>query len=286
MKRKTKQTLKTILLGALGIGAIVGVASGVNALVEKNDEDLKVIHPVFEVGGLNEADGKYEKSDKTLYTKTAFECQGLEIKLDFDNTIKYQVFFYESDGDFISSTPVYDGNSELEVPLFATHARIELTPNWAEMGEDYDTEKEQIVKWYEAPKYASQIEVKVAKEQVFELDKNYAIVDKDMTGKYYSNNSGVLSTSENTEFTAFELIDVSASNVVKIYVPSSVADEHHMCLWLSEGQSVLGTFALANYTPEIKGGYHIYTFDVREEAGLIAVNANLAEANNYFIVLS
>ena len=84
MKRKTKQTLKTILLGALGIGAIVGVASGVNALVDKDGTELKTIHPTFEIGGLN-ADGEHEESDKTIYTKTAFECQGLEIKLDFEN---------------------------------------------------------------------------------------------------------------------------------------------------------------------------------------------------------
>ena len=196
MKYKTKQTLKTILLSALGIGAIVGVTSGINTLVEKKDEELKVIHPVFEIGGLNEADGKYEKSDKTLYTKNAFECQGLEIKLDFDNTIKYQVFFYESDGDYLGSTEVFDGNEDIDVPLFASHARIELTPNWAEMGEDYDTEKEQIVKWYETIKYGSQLEVKVNKEQVevsstIELD--ISAISKGSlggsTGNYDANNT-------------------------------------------------------------------------------------------------
>lgn len=165
MKRKTKQVLKTLVLSALGIGAVVGAASGINALVEKNDTELKTIYPVFEVGGLNETDGKYELSETTLYTKDAFECQGLEIKLDFDNTIKYQVFFYESDGDFISSTTIFDGNAKMEVPTLGTHARIELTPNWAEMGEDYEEEENQIVKWYETTKYASQIEVKVNKEQ-------------------------------------------------------------------------------------------------------------------------
>lgn len=196
MKRKTKQTLKTILLGALGIGAIVGVASGINTLVEKKDTELKTIYPVFEVGGLNEADGKYEKSDKTLYTKKAFECQGLEIKLDFDNTIKYQVFFYESDGDYLGSTEVFDGNEDIDVPLFASHARLELTPNWSEMGEDYDTEKEQIVKWYETTKYGSQLEVKVNKEQVevsSTIDLDISAISKGSlggsTGNYDANNT-------------------------------------------------------------------------------------------------
>lgn len=175
MKRKTKQTLKTLALSVLGIGAIVGACAGINAIVEKQDEDLKVIYPVFEVGGLNETDGKYEKSDKTLYTKNAFECQGLEIKLAFDNYIDYQVFFYEDDGDFISCTEVFSDNQDLVVPFSATHARIELTPIWAEMGEDYDTKNEQIVKWYETAKYSSQLEVKVNKEQLDFDERGYSM---------------------------------------------------------------------------------------------------------------
>lgn len=165
MKRKTKQTLKTILLGALGIGALVGVASGINTLVEKHDTELKTIIPIFEVGGLKDIDGKYEETEKTIYTKKAFECKGLEITLDFDNTIKYQVFYYEDDGDFISATEVISDNQDLVVPDMATHARLEITPKWSEMGEDYKKVEDQKIKWYEVSKYANQINVKVNKEQ-------------------------------------------------------------------------------------------------------------------------
>ena len=166
MKRKTKQTLKTLALSVLGIGALVGVASGINTLAEKQDTELKTIYPTFEVGGLKDADGKYEESTATIYTKDAFECQGLEIALDFDNNIKYQVFYYENDGDFVSCTDVLLGNQDLSVPLSATHARIEVTPNWSEMGEDYAKEKDQEIKWYEVAKYATQLDIKVNDEQI------------------------------------------------------------------------------------------------------------------------
>lgn len=165
MKYKTKKTLKTLALSVLGIGALVGVASGINTLVEKQDTELKTIIPIFEVGGLKTEDGKYEETDGSIYTKQAFECQGLEIKLDFDNTIKYQVFYYEDDGDFISSTDVLLGNQELSVPFGATHARLEITPNWAEMGEDYKKTEDQMIKWYEVAKYSTQLDVKVNKDQ-------------------------------------------------------------------------------------------------------------------------
>lgn len=191
MKRKTKQVLKTLVLSALGIGAVIGAASGINALVEKNDTDLKTIYPVFEIGGLNETDGKYEKSDSTLYTKAAFECQGLEIKVDFDNYIKYQIFYYEDDGDFISATNVAEGNNKIEVPGLATHARIELTPNWAEMGEDYEEEENQIVKWYETTKYSSQIDIKVSKEQKMDMNSYLdAVIGKGRVNSFEYNELG------------------------------------------------------------------------------------------------
>ena len=165
MKRKTKNTLKTIAMAVLGVGAIVGSASLINNMVGA-DEDLKTIHPIFEVGGLDETTGKYVEDDGTIYTKEAFKCQGLEIKLDFDNMVDYQVFFYEEDGDFISATNVLSGNAVLDVPLTSTHARIEATPQWSEMGEDYEDEDKQVIKWYNVTKYSSQMEVKVNKEQV------------------------------------------------------------------------------------------------------------------------
>ena len=169
MKYKTKKTLKTLALSVLGIGAIVGACAGINALVEKQDTELKTIYPIFEVGGLKTEDGKFEESDGTIYTKDAFECQGLNIVLDFDNTIKYQVFYYESDGDFISATSVYGDNVNVNAPEYATHARIEITPNWSKMGEDYKDKENQTIKFYEIFKYSSQLSIKVNKEQSFYL---------------------------------------------------------------------------------------------------------------------
>ena len=159
MKRKTKQTLKMVALGVVGLGAIAGVGT----LIGRNaDEELKTIHPTFEVGGLNDTDGKYEESKKTIYTKDAFECQGLEFALDFDNNIKYQVFYYESDGDYISATEVLEGNQDLQVPLSATHARMEITPIW----KSDVKEKDQEIKWYQVAKYSTQLDIKVNDEQI------------------------------------------------------------------------------------------------------------------------
>ena len=166
MKYKTKKTLKTILLSVLGVGAIVGAASGINTLVEKQNEDLKTIYPLFSIGTLN-GNGEYVEADDTLYTKTAFECQGLKITLDFDNTIDYQIFYYDSEGEFLNSSGLITGNSNkfASVPDMATHARLTIIPDWDKMGGDYEFSKNQVIKYTDIVKYTSQIKVEVNKTQ-------------------------------------------------------------------------------------------------------------------------
>ena len=37
-------------------------------------------------------DGRFKESDESIYTKNAFECQGLDVEIDFDKNISYQIY--------------------------------------------------------------------------------------------------------------------------------------------------------------------------------------------------
>ena len=75
IKHKTRKTLKQIgsllLIGVL----ICGVIMGSVAISKKLDDDTRIIHPDFKVGGLDE-NGEYKKTKNTIYTKESFECLG------------------------------------------------------------------------------------------------------------------------------------------------------------------------------------------------------------------
>ena len=179
MKRKTKKIIKNTLLGVLCLGIVGGAAAGGKALYDYSQEDLKTINPVFHVGGLDE-NGEYVDTDQSLYSNE-FKCQGLEIKLDFENDIKFQVFYYESDGDFVKSTDVMEDdyiNEESNVDI--THARIVITPKWTnvEVPEDKEEEDVKVVKWTNITSFANQMTIKVDKEQVEykNLLSNYEVV--------------------------------------------------------------------------------------------------------------
>lgn len=153
-----KGKVQKIVAIVLGLVSVAGAVFGVSALAKYAKEEQKTIKPAFSVGGLTEA-GVYEETDDMIYTKDAFEAKGLEIKLDFDSNVKYQVFFYDELDKFISCTEVYTESQDISVPLEA-RARLEVTPIW---GADAPLEKE--IKWYETAKYANQLEIRVDKRQ-------------------------------------------------------------------------------------------------------------------------
>lgn len=175
---------KKIGLTFLGLAVLIGGVSLIASAVNNNENELKTIHPTFSVGGLDE-NGEYEESDLSLYTKTAFECRGLEIELDFDNNIQYQIFYYESDGDFVRSTTVFEDNYTAgDLTFNITHARIELTPIWSD---DVDVE-DQILNWSNKGKFSKQLTIKVDKNQDYIdlFNENNVTSDKVMiSGKEY-----------------------------------------------------------------------------------------------------
>ena len=153
-----KGKVQKIAAIVLGLVSVAGAVFGVSALAKYAKEEQKTIKPAFSVGGLTET-GVYEETDDTIYTKDSFEAKGLEVKLDFDSNVKYQVFFYDELDKFISCTEVYMESQDISVPLEA-RARLEVTPIW---GADSPLEKE--IKWYETAKYANQLEIRVDKRQ-------------------------------------------------------------------------------------------------------------------------
>ncbi len=157
MRYRRKKTISKILTTILICFVALGTVIGVTHMFNKSEEGRTNLNPKFTVGGLSE-DGTYVDTDKTIYTKNAFECEGLEVKLDFEATIKYQVYYYDENDTFIEKSPVYNMSAELTAPENAKFARIVVEPIW---GDDVD-EADKVCHWYDIYKYTRQIEISVA----------------------------------------------------------------------------------------------------------------------------
>ena len=155
-KANWKSILITVLVVVLSLGAVSGVATLLGG-------ETKTIHPMFTVGAINADDGTYLESVESLYTKDMIECNGLDIVLDFDANVKYQVFYYDEDGAFIEATDTLTVTDNFEVLEEAHFARIMITPDWDTINADVE-EPVCEIKWYQVGKYANQLTITVARE--------------------------------------------------------------------------------------------------------------------------
>lgn len=208
---KWKNIISAVLVGVLLIGAVAGLGSIFG-------KDTKTISPgAFSVGAIN-AQGNYEKSDVSIYTKDMFECQGLSIEPDFEATGTYKVFYYDSNKNFISATDelnAEDGvyTKGITSPL-ARYARVMITPD-VPTDEDGKKVEDFKIRFYEVMNYANEYNITVNKKQDFNevtanLWKESATMGSD---NFYAITEGVASTEYSTTaaatFCNSELVDVT-----------------------------------------------------------------------------
>ncbi len=165
MSYKTKKTFKTIISAVLAVAVVGGVVALCTSLFKKDEDGLKTIHPTFSVGGLTNT-GKYEDTEYSIYTKESFGCQGLKVEVDFDSNIEYQVYFYDTDDNFVSVSESFVEGHTFEVPDTALYARLEVTPIWESNVEEKDKE----LGYFDTFKYGNQLTVKVNEKQLSLLE--------------------------------------------------------------------------------------------------------------------
>lgn len=242
MKINTKSLLKKIALILAGVTAISAVGVGIAKLVEYTRQDLKTINPSFEVGNIG-SDGKYVNDESTLYTKEAFEAEGLQVKLDFDSQIEYQIFYYDDLDNFIESTDVL--SAAYSDPVHDGYARIVIIPTDDEDGKIGLTER---------VTYPSQMTVKVSKVQDVEYINVYnkrlrVISDKAFLkfslGVFHASSTGdyVFENSSSRAVTSSVLLSVKPGLTVSV---SPFSDEYNFqfyiyCLSEIEGKFIVNS---------------------------------------------
>lgn len=158
VKRKSKNDTMSVIIALV---LIVITVLGLINIDTRPDENGKIkISPTFTVGGLTSY-GKYLESEKSIYTEEYFACKGLEIKLDFESTIQYQIFYYDKNGSYLQSSGLLENSFSNAIPETAYYARIVISPTF----EGIINEKDKKVRWYEVVKYSKQITIKVLKDQ-------------------------------------------------------------------------------------------------------------------------
>lgn len=123
-KKLSKKGIIALVVAAIIIvGAIVGIAFAIN----NANAERKTLSLNYAVGGLSET-GAYKASETSIYTKSAFACEGLEIDINDNSDVKFEVYYYGKTGAFISSTGMMSKDYAPELKNGEKTARIVVTP--------------------------------------------------------------------------------------------------------------------------------------------------------------
>lgn len=242
---KSKKTWKNALIIGLACITLVGAVVGLSTLFRKSEETTKEINPTYAVGGLTEQ-GRYFETEESIYTEDAFECQGLDIDLDFKSNISYRVFFYDSENEFLESTEKLISDFNKDVSPYAKTCRIVITPN-----------EDDKISWYEKNGYANQLTIRVDKEQsVASITENLFVYDGDVVGKYYNGSTTNFTSSDGLGNSA--IIDVSGYDKLQITMAQSEFYVTPLCQFMTSDGIIVET---PNIVLTNNGGA-THTFDV------------------------
>ena len=157
MKRKTKNTIKNVVLVILAV--LLGCGA-IGACVSIFGNDAREISPFeFRIGGLDE-EGEYIEQKNSLYTDL-IECQGLKITPKEECKVTYRIFFFDAYKTFFKSTAVLDSEYNKKETA-AKYCKIVIFP-------DGNNEDDFEIGAFDVWGYVDDLKITVNKKQDFKL---------------------------------------------------------------------------------------------------------------------
>lgn len=116
------------ILMTLVLIALVGAVIGLGIKLDRQTTTNRIGGEAYSIGAIDEK-GEVKNSELSIYTRDGVSVKGLKCELAKDAKIKYQIFYYDKDGKFVSSsaelTADFNGTG---IPATAETAKIVITP--------------------------------------------------------------------------------------------------------------------------------------------------------------
>ncbi len=258
---KKRVNLKGIISLVLTFVLLFGAIGGIVALSRRDTKVIKASS--FKVGMLDD-DGKHKASDKSIYTKEAFPCEGLRVEPDFEFKGTYSVYYYDEDERLLDKVTGLSGVYD-EDHYFAYYARIVITPDAPEDVEEKDFK----IHWYNAYKYAKGVKITVNKRQgnAFVSDNLY-VEEKVIVGKSVDEvkiGEQLVLIDGGTDSKVIEGIAVERNyKTLHVYLKRTEASTFYSFgIYLSKNNVILASHD-HDLTDVAAGEWCLYTFDVPE----------------------
>ena len=132
-QHKRSDTVKWIIVFLL-VFALVGAVAALFVQIDRQTTVTELGPEAYMIGALD-AEGKATDSDASIVTRKAFSTDGLKVELADEAEVTYELFYYDDEDEFISSTGALGTDFYgLGVPLTAKAFQIVITPTEDEDG--------------------------------------------------------------------------------------------------------------------------------------------------------
>ena len=132
-RHKAADTVKWVIIFLIAIG-LIGAVIGLAIKLDRQTTVTEIGAEQYIIGGLDD-EGAAAEGDTSIVTRGTFTTDGLKVELADEATVTYELFFYDGEDNFISSTGAlsadYNGSA---IPVNAASAKCVITPTADEDG--------------------------------------------------------------------------------------------------------------------------------------------------------
>lgn len=131
-RHKASDMVKWIIVFLLVIG-LIGAVISLFVMLDRQTTVTEIGAEQYSIGGLDD-EGAAADGDTSIVTRGTFTTDGLKVELSDEATVTYELFFYDKDGEFISSTGELSADFDGNIPENAESAKCVITPTADEDG--------------------------------------------------------------------------------------------------------------------------------------------------------
>ena len=125
-KHKAADTVKWVIIFLLMIG-VIGAVVTLFVMLDRQTTVTEIGVEQYILGGLDD-EGAAAEGDTSIVTRGTFTTDGLKVDLADEATVTYELFFYDGEDNFISSTGALSADFDGEIPENAASAKCVITP--------------------------------------------------------------------------------------------------------------------------------------------------------------
>ena len=131
-KHKTADAVKWVVVFLLVIG-LIGAVITLFVMLDRQTTVTEIGAEQYMIGGLDD-EGAAAEGDTSIVTRGTFTTDGLKVDLADEAEVTYELYFYDGEENFISSTGALSADFNGEIPENAKYAKCVITPTADEDG--------------------------------------------------------------------------------------------------------------------------------------------------------